>query len=56
MKSSPNKRWKGHCLMCANDRGKLKGLGRRWKDPHAVNKAFGKARRRSRKFMAEDEF
>jgi hypothetical protein len=55
MKSSPHKRWKGHCLLCAENKGKVRGISRRWKDPHRVNRQFGKMRRRSRKGIYDYE-
>jgi hypothetical protein len=51
MKSSPHRRWKGHCLLCADDRGKVKGMGRRLKDPFRYRKAVGKSRRLTRKYI-----
>jgi len=55
MKNSSHRRWKGHCLFCAIDRGKLKGLGRSRKDPFAVRKAIGKNRRFGRKYVGDYE-
>ena len=53
MKSSTHKRWKGHCLMCASSTGKIKGHGRRWRDPFAVQKKIGKSRRLTRKDLGD---
>lgn len=55
MKNSSHRRWKGHCLMCANDHGKVKGLGRSVKDPIGVRRAVGKSRRLTRKYLGDYE-
>lgn len=54
MKNSSHKRWRGHCLMCADNRGKVKGMGRRWKDPFKVRKQLGKSRRLDRSYLGGD--
>lgn len=54
-KSSPHKRWKGCCLMCADNRGKVRGMGRRWRDPFKVRKQVGKSRRLSRRFVPDQD-
>lgn len=53
VKNSTHKRWKGHCLMCASNTGKIKGHGRRWRDPFAVQKKIGKSRRLTRKDLGD---
>lgn len=55
MKNSSHRRWKGHCLLCAMDRGKMKGLGRKEKDPFSVRRALGKNRRLGRNFVGDWE-
>lgn len=55
MKNSSHRRWKGHCLLCAMNRGKMKGLSRREKDPFGVRRAVGKSRRLTRKYLGDYE-
>ena len=43
-KSSTHKNWKGHCLMCASYRGKVRGKGDR-KFPWAMQRKLGQKRR-----------
>lgn len=51
-KQSSHRRWKGHCLMCAWNRGKVKGIG---KDgvPFKVKRQLGQARRVDKRRDAE---
>lgn len=53
MKNSTHKRWKGCCLMCASDSGKIRGYGRHQRDPFQVRKKVGKSRRLTRKYLGD---
>lgn len=51
-KHSSHRRWKGHCLMCATNRGKVKSAGDRLRTPWAVRRRLGVDRRFSRNKVA----
>ncbi len=46
--------WKGHCLMCAFNKGKVRGLPLRQRKPASEIRRFGKRRRIRRKGVYDD--
>jgi hypothetical protein len=55
MAHSPNRRWKGCCLMCATGRGKVRGSGRSMREPLRDLRKIGKTRRVRRRDLGDQD-
>jgi hypothetical protein len=55
MAHSPHKRWRGCCLMCAHDLGKVRGSGWNFRAPIRDQRKIGKVRRARRHDLGDHD-